>query len=152
MAVSKNKDDTGKFKTGNKVGNRFTKSNQPKNPGRKKSRFKQIIAQLEDVGEPLSKEDYSKIIASLLTMTVAELKALAEKKGTPIAIIVIASAIAGDIENKQMNNIERLLDRIFGKALITQELTGKDGKDLIPARVLTKKEAKEFLNKLEGEY
>ena len=32
------------------------------------------------------------------------------------------------------------------------ELTGKDGKDLIPARVLTKKEAKELLDKLESEY
>lgn len=31
------------------------------------------------------------------------------------------------------------------------ELTGKDGKDLIPARVLTKKEAQEFLSDLENE-
>lgn len=31
------------------------------------------------------------------------------------------------------------------------ELTGKDGKDLIPARTLTKEEAREFLNKLESE-
>lgn len=32
------------------------------------------------------------------------------------------------------------------------ELTGKDGKELIPARVLTKKEAKEILDSLENEY
>jgi poly(A) polymerase Pap1 len=33
------------------------------------------------------------------------------------------------------------------------ELTGKDGKPLIPpARILTKEEAKDFLNKLENEY
>jgi hypothetical protein len=32
-----------------------------------------------------------------------------------------------------------------------QELTGKEGKDLIPARVLTKEEAKEFLNTLEND-
>jgi len=31
------------------------------------------------------------------------------------------------------------------------EVTGKDGKDLIPARVLTKKEAQEFLSNLEDE-
>lgn len=31
------------------------------------------------------------------------------------------------------------------------EVTGKDGKDLIPARVLTKKEAQEFLSDLENE-
>ncbi|MDR1348328.1 MAG: hypothetical protein LBJ63_07905 [Prevotellaceae bacterium] len=32
------------------------------------------------------------------------------------------------------------------------EVTGKDGKDLIPARVLTKAEAKEFIQKLEDEF
>jgi transposase-like protein len=32
------------------------------------------------------------------------------------------------------------------------ELTGKDGKELIPARVLTKKEAKELLDDLNNEY
>lgn len=32
------------------------------------------------------------------------------------------------------------------------ELTGKDGKDLIPARILTKQEAKDFLNKIENEF
>ena len=31
------------------------------------------------------------------------------------------------------------------------EVTGKDGKDLIPARVLTKEEAKEYLSKIENE-
>lgn len=31
------------------------------------------------------------------------------------------------------------------------EVTGKDGSPLIPARILTKEEAKEFLNKLENE-
>lgn len=34
----------------------------------------------------------------------------------------------------------------------SMEVTGKDGKDLVPARVLTKKEAQEFLNSLEKEY
>ena len=34
----------------------------------------------------------------------------------------------------------------------SMEVTGKDGKDLVPARVLTKKEAQELLNNLEKEY
>jgi hypothetical protein len=33
-----------------------------------------------------------------------------------------------------------------------QEITGADGKDLIPARTLTKEEAREYLNKIENEY
>lgn len=32
------------------------------------------------------------------------------------------------------------------------EITGKDGKDLVPARVLTKSEAKDLLSKIEDEY
>ena len=32
------------------------------------------------------------------------------------------------------------------------EVTGKDGKDLIPARILTKQEAQEYLKKLEDEF
>ena len=32
------------------------------------------------------------------------------------------------------------------------ELTGADGKDLVPARILTKEEAKEYLSKLENEF
>lgn len=34
----------------------------------------------------------------------------------------------------------------------SMEVTGKDGKDLVPARVLSKKEAQELLNSLEKEY
>lgn len=33
----------------------------------------------------------------------------------------------------------------------TNEVTGKDGKDLIPARILTKKEAQEFLKNIEDD-
>ena len=113
------------FQQGNKDGIRFSANNQPKNNGRKKSRFKQIAESLDIIGETLSKEDYSKIIACLLTLTASELKELAENKETPIAILVVASAISGDIENKQLSNVERLIDRIFGKPVVTQEITGR---------------------------
>ena len=35
---------------------------------------------------------------------------------------------------------------------VKMEHTGKDGSDLIPARILTKEEAAEYLKKLEGDY
>lgn len=38
------------------------------------------------------------------------------------------------------------------KNKMNSEVTGKDGKDLIPARVLTKKEAQELFNNIENEY
>ena len=120
------------FQQGNKDGIRFSANNQPKNNGRKKSRFKQIAESLDIVGEKLSKEDYSKIIACLLTLTAKELKDLAENEETPIAILVVASAISGDIENKQLSNVEKLIDRIFGKPVVTQEIAGKN---IIPFQI-----------------
>lgn len=128
------RDSKGRFAKGTRAPKTaFSKTNPPKNPGRKPSRFKQIISQLEDIdSEPLSREDYNKIVTHLLTLTPAELTKLANDKNTPMAILVVAGAISGDIENKNLGNIDRMLDRVFGRAVSKQEITGKDGKDLIP--------------------
>lgn len=125
------KDKGGKFKEGNKSGNRFTSSNQPSRKGRKPSRFKEIINELDELGESLSLEDFNKVVKSLLTLNKDKLVEIAQNNDTPIAIVIIASAIAGDIENKQLGNLDRLLDRVYGKATQKSEVTGKDGKDLI---------------------
>ena len=103
------------FEKGNKKGNRFSSENQPENAGRKPSRFKEILSKLDKVGETLSYEDYLKIIKLVLTMSPTEVKRLATSKTTPLAVIAIASAVSGDIESKQLYNIDRLLDRVFGK-------------------------------------
>src|SRR5574343_91980 len=53
-------------------------------------------------------------------------------------------------KQKALDSISKMLGY---DAPVKTELTGKDGKPLIPpARILTKKEAKELLNKLEDEY
>lgn len=95
----------------------FTSKKQPKNPGRKPSRFKQLIADLEGVGETMSLEDFRKISLFLLTMNKDELVELAKNSKAPMAVVAVASAIAGDIEYKSLKNIESLLDRLFGKAM-----------------------------------
>ena len=124
------KDKKGKFKEGNKAGNRFTSMNQPSKNGRKPSRFKEIINELDETGESLSLEDFNKVVKSLLTLDKDNLVKIAKGKDTPIAIVIIASAIAGDIENKQLSNLDRLLDRVYGKATQKSEITGKDGNDI----------------------
>lgn len=95
---------------------RFTSENQPKGKGRKPSIFKKMIAELDELGESLSLEDFIKIVKSLLVLNKDQLIKIAQGKKTPIVIVVIASSIAGDIENKQLGNLDRLLDRIFGKS------------------------------------
>lgn len=96
---------------------KFTSTNQPKNPGRKPSRFKALIADLEGVGETMSLEDFRKISLFLLTMNKTELIELAKNDQAPMAVVAVASAIDGDIEEKNLRNVESLLDRLFGKAM-----------------------------------
>lgn len=115
MAVKR--DSKGRFVKGSKPKTTFSSTRQPKNPGRKPSRFKQLISDLEGVGETMSLEDFRKTALYLLTMNKTELVKLAHDANAPIAVVAVASAIAGDIEEKNMRNIEALLDRVFGKAM-----------------------------------
>ncbi len=62
-----------------------------------------------------------------------------------IALGILKEAVKGNVAAfKEIN------DTLYGKIPDKNELTGKDGKDLIPARTLTKEEAQEFLSKLEN--
>lgn len=115
--------------------NVFSSENQPDKVGRKPSRFKSILLKLEDVGETISYEDYLKIIKLLLTLSPNEVKKLAKDKSTPLAVIAIASAISGDIENKQMSNIEKMLDRVFGKVVDKIDIKTNSNKELTDAQI-----------------
>lgn len=124
--MEKRKPD-GTFDKGNDFGKKteFTSENQPENSGRKPSRFKQLIQSLATANEdPLTRADYNNIIIHLLSLTPEELKQIAQNPNTPIAVVIIASSISGDIDNKNINNTEKLIDRIFGKDPIKQEVTG----------------------------
>lgn len=109
------RDEKGRFIKGNKEGNRF--KTRPPNSGQKPSRFKLINEEIsKHGGEPLSKEDLSKSIVAMLSLNKDELKKIAMDSETPMMVVIIANAIVGDIESKQLSNVERLLDRVFGKS------------------------------------
>ncbi len=114
MAIKR--DSKGRFVKGSKPKTTFSETRQPKNPGRKPSRFKQIISELESVGETMSLEDFKKVAILLLTMNKNEIKELVANENAPMAVIAVASAISGDIGERNLKNIESLLDRLFGKA------------------------------------
>lgn len=141
--MKSDKDNKGRFTQGNKSGNRFTSENQPSNNGRKPSRFKEIINELDELGESLSLEDFNKVVKSLLTLNKDHLVKIAQDEKTPIAIVIIASAIAGDIENKQLGNLDRLLDRVYGKS--TQKIESDVN---IKAKPITKHLAKKIIEEL----
>lgn len=111
------------FKKGNKVGNRFSRDNQPKKNGRKPSMLNQIEA-LTGVtfNVELSEEDIYKVLRWALEQSVKTLKSLMYtdngqiNENTPAFLISIASAIISDIENGRITTVESLFDRLFGKA------------------------------------
>ncbi len=115
--------------------------------GRKKSRFRQIMEALDAEGEPISIEDFRKIAKLLLSLPKENLINFAKKKDAPIAVVIIASAIAGDIESKNLDNLERLLDRVFGKSVQLTDIT-TDGKPLNNNVELTEKQIDALIAKL----
>lgn len=106
------------FQKGHKTPKPFSKSNQPKKNGRKKSRFEELFAQIGKTGaEPLSLEDYKKSIGYMLSLDVAEIEGICKNPDTPVSVLVIAKSLLGDIRAKKLDNIEKLADRVFGKAI-----------------------------------
>lgn len=124
------RDSKGRFIKGKSANpkKQFSSTRQPKNPGRKPSRFKKILESLDGVGQTISQEDYERITKTLLTMTGEELSELAQDKSTPIAIVLVANAINGDLNNQRMDNLEKLLDRVFGKSTNKVDVTSKGDK------------------------
>lgn len=90
--------------------------------------------------------------ALLLVMTVPQLQAIAKADNVAAYARATAMAILTDIKNGKTGTIDRLNSRVNGEAAKKVELTGKDGADLIPARVLTSQEAAEFIDKLNEDY
>ena len=111
-----------KFEKGNKIGNRFTSENQPKNSGRKPSLYKKLKQMTgQKVDYELSKEDYFNVIRYLMERTTSELKKIIEDSKredslTPIWVLNVIAAINGDIRYGRTTTIDSLFDRIFGKA------------------------------------
>jgi len=113
-------DKKGKFTEGNKLGNRFTADNQPKNNGRKPSIYTQLKKLTKkDFNVELSKNDYDKTFAWVLEQTPADLKDLSNKEisdNIPLYMLSLIKAITADMENGNLNNLNSIMDRVFGKA------------------------------------
>lgn len=72
-------------------------------------------------------------------------KATAYAKGRALALL-------NDMKKGQTTQLDRISARLHGQPTQRVELTGKDGADLMPARILTKDEIGDLLSKLEKEY
>lgn len=84
--------------------------------------------------------------------TIAELQKIAKDPASSSYEVAIAMSIINDAKNGKTTTIDKIAERLHGKPTQRMEITGKDGADFMPARVLTKQEAKELLDDLEKNY
>lgn len=90
--------------------------------------------------------------AALLTMNANQLKLLAQWDEANAYPKGLAISILTDMKNGNTKTLDKLRERVLGRPTQRMEITGRDGADFMPARVLTKQEAKELLDGLENEY
>lgn len=89
---------------------------------------------------------------TLLTVDTPTLTALAKDETTPALVRTYARAIIMDMKVGKTTTIDKISEKLYGKAVQRVEHTGADGGDLIPARTLTKEEAQELWASFEKEY
>lgn len=97
-----------------KYGNKFSSTNQPKNPGRKKSQLKDFVKTYN-----ISSSDVIKVFQHLIFgSTVEELKELvkpANQGRQPVIVILLVKAFLEDMKNGTLREANTVLDRILGK-------------------------------------
>lgn len=113
--MNRDRDERGRFKPGNKTGNRFTSSSQPKNAGRKPTLYKQVARKAKEVGEEMGRKEFYDIMLYLVTLTVSELKELANNPNVPVWVIGVISALFGDLQSGNLRTLNSILDRCYGR-------------------------------------
>ena len=144
--MASERDEKGRFKKGHSGNPEKMFKVRPEGAGRKPSKFRQILETLKaKYNETMTAEDFRRTVMFLMSMNKNELIDFAKSKDTPVALLVVASAIAGDIENKQLGNLDKLMDRMFGKAIQHTDITS-NGKPI--QNELTKDQIDKLIDKL----
>ena len=75
--------------------------------------------------------------AALLTMNANQLKLLAQWDEANAYPKGLAISILTDMKNGNTKTLDKLRERVIGRPTQRMEITGRDGADFMPARVLT---------------
>lgn len=97
------------------------KSGNPK--GRPKSKLAILEAAIgRTFSVEISRADKLRIIESMLELSISELRTIATNENCPAFIVLIANAIKGDIDRKQMFTANELFNRLYGKSSVRMEV------------------------------
>jgi len=116
----------------------FSKDNP--SPGRPPKVFSVIISEMKARGieraTPQAVVDVYEYLLSLPLREVIEIagKPTDEENALPVIMRIAASELIG---KRRAEILEKMLDRAHGKAMQKQQLTGAEGKDLIPNPLLS---------------
>lgn len=115
-----------KFEKGNKRGNRFSSENQPTKRGRGREPMRKYVERITGakIGDIKLKE-LTEIMTFLATASQTELEPLLTdpndpnkpNPNTPIWIVNMIAALNRDSARGRIDTLERILDRVYGKAL-----------------------------------
>lgn len=114
---------------GKKKAPNFSSENQPEGRGRPKSKLPGLVKELK-----LTKSDVHNLHRKILEMPLKEVEALAKNPDTPMIEVVIAEGLIGDRRRNNTYSLEKMLDRLYGKA--TQPIDAKVSQEvyeIIPA-------------------
>lgn len=137
---------------GHKIGNRFSRENQPRNPGRKPSRLNEFSKafNLIDEDRKISKEDTFKLLEYLLSCSKADIEKMLRNPDLPIAIICQIKAIVDDLSRGKCETVFKLYDRLYGKTIQSMELPTSKEIPNIPKGPFSRLEYMKLLKKLQA--
>lgn len=118
------------FEKNNKLGHKFSSTNQPANRGRK-PKAREIANLLHRHGGRWTREEVNDYLAVILQSGEDELNALQSDPDTPI---LLKSYITGLMGENSVKVADSLLDRLFGKPSQQADITsnGKDAMRMHP--------------------
>lgn len=142
-----------RLEKGNKIGKRFSKEYQPQRNGRKPTRMNELIDafDLDDELQKISKEDAYKLMAHLLSCNMAQLGVMSRNPNLPTAILCQIAGIFSDIKECKTATVDKLMDRVYGKAPLTMEVTGTKGIPLTPSVPTSRVALQKLLKNMQGE-
>jgi hypothetical protein len=100
----------------------FTSENQPARRGRKPSKLKKYIKDID-----LSAKDLSMMIKYIMDKTESQLTEIMKDKTRPMMIRLLVRAYLDDMKTGKLMNFGQLMDRAFGQAKQFIDQTNHEG-------------------------
>lgn len=105
-----------KFQKGNKYGNRFSSTNQPKK--KRSNPINAVVKEFTKENEIPKVDDVRRMYLSIMTMPKKKIEELYNSEEQPVLVRVVARAI---LSKNGFDYIEKMLDRTFGKPILVTE-------------------------------